>query len=121
MSISRKTAVHAASTSLILLIVLSVCWEIWLAPLRPGGSWLVLKAVPLLLPLRGILHGRRYTCQWTSLLSLLYLAEGSVRTASDTGLSRQLAMIEVVLVVVLFASVIAVIRADRPPKQPIAN
>ena len=37
--------------SLLGLIVLSLCWELWLAPLRPGGSWLVLKALPLFLPL----------------------------------------------------------------------
>ena len=52
-----------ASTSLIALIFLCVAWELWLAPLRPGGSWLVLKALPLLAPLMGILKGRRYTYQ----------------------------------------------------------
>jgi hypothetical protein len=66
-----------------------------LAPLRPGGSMLALKALPLLLPLRGILHGRRYTYQWTSLLVLLYLAEGLVRSHHDLGLSQWLAMAEI--------------------------
>ncbi len=34
--------------SLIALILLSLAWELWLAPLRPGGSWLVLKILRLL-------------------------------------------------------------------------
>src|SRR4051794_1984022 len=31
--------------SLLALIVLGLAWELWLAPLRPGGSWLVLKVL----------------------------------------------------------------------------
>ncbi|HTH40249.1 MAG TPA: DUF2069 domain-containing protein [Rhodocyclaceae bacterium] len=94
-----------SSTSLIALIALSVAWELWLAPLRPGGSMLVLKVVPLLMPLRGILHGRRYTYQWASLLILLYFCEGLVRATSDTvTLSRQLGIAETVLTLAFFAS-----------------
>ena len=69
-----------ASTSLIGLIALCLAWEITLAPLRPGGSWLMLKVLPLLLPLWGILHGRRYTFQWASMLILPYFIEGVVLT-----------------------------------------
>ncbi|MEG2047344.1 MAG: DUF2069 domain-containing protein, partial [Comamonas sp.] len=53
--------------SLLGLIVLSVAWELWLAPLRPGGSWLVLKALPLCIPLAGLLKRRMYTYRWVSL------------------------------------------------------
>ena len=63
----------AASGILIALIFLCVAWELWLAPLRPGGSWLVLKVLPLLAALFGTLRGRRYTYQWASMLSLVYL------------------------------------------------
>ena len=84
-----------ASFSLIALIALCLAWELWLAPLRPGGSMLMLKVLPLLPALRGILHGRRYTYQWMSLLVLLYLAEGLVRSLSDQGASRWLAMAEI--------------------------
>src|SRR5690554_3319940 len=72
-----------AIVSLLALIVLCLTWELWLAPLRPGGSWLVLKVVPLLLPLRGILRGRLYTFQWAAMLSLLYVLEGAVRGMTD--------------------------------------
>jgi uncharacterized membrane protein len=88
--------------SLLGLIVLALAWELRLAPLRPGGSWLVLKALPLLLPLRGILAGRRYTHQWASMLALGYLAEGLVRATSDRGPSARLALLEVALACALF-------------------
>jgi uncharacterized membrane protein len=95
-----------ASASLIALIALCVLWEMWLAPLRPGGSWLVLKALPLLAPLPGILAGRRYTYQWASMLILAYFTEGVVRAWSDTGLSATLAGVEIVLSVVFYACAI---------------
>jgi uncharacterized membrane protein len=103
-----------SSASLIALIALCLAWEIWLAPLRPGGSLLVLKAVPLLAPLFGILRGRRYTHQWTSLLSLPYFAEGIVRATSDTGPSVPLAWLESALALALFAGTVGYARLTRP-------
>jgi uncharacterized membrane protein len=91
-----------ASISLIGLIFLCLAWETTLAPLRPGGSLLVLKIIPLLIPLFGILRGHRYTYQWASMLILLYFTEGVVRAWSDTGFSAQLALAEVGLCVMFF-------------------
>ena len=95
-----------SSAALIALILLCTAWELWLAPLRPGGSMLVLKVVPLLLALFGVLRGKRYTYQWMSMLILLYFTEGSVRATSDSGLSQQLAILETALSVIFFASAI---------------
>jgi uncharacterized membrane protein len=96
---------HAtAVVSLISLIFLSVAWELWLAPLRPGGSWLVLKVLPLLLPLFGILRGKIYTYRWSTLLIWLYFTEGVVRAWSDGGLASQLATLEWVLALIFFVS-----------------
>jgi uncharacterized membrane protein len=105
-----------ASASLLLLIALTVAWELWLAPLRAGGSWLVLKALPLLVPLRGILHGRRYVYQWASMLILAYLTEGIVRSMSESGVSRWLAVVQTGLSLVFFLCVICYARltAGRP-------
>jgi uncharacterized membrane protein len=91
-----------ASTSLILLILLSLAWELVLAPAKPGGSMLVLKAVLLLLPLFGILRGKRYTYQWASMYILIFFTEGVVRAWSDVGLSSTLALIEAGLTVIFF-------------------
>lgn len=96
--------------SLLALIALSVAWELWLAPLRPGGSWLVLKALLLLLPLRGVLRGNLYTLQWSSMFILLFLAEGVVRGMTDTGVSASLAWIETALSVVFFFATIFYLR-----------
>ena len=54
------------------LIVLSLAWELLISPLRPGGSWLALKALPLCLPLAGLLKNRMYTYRWVSMLVWLY-------------------------------------------------
>lgn len=91
-----------ASASLLALIVLLLAWELWLAPLHPGGSWLVLKVVPLLLAVAGILKGRRYTYQWAAMLILFYFIEGVVRMFSNTGLAAALARIETGLALVFF-------------------
>ena len=101
---------QAASASLIALILLCIAWEMWLAPLRPGGSWLVLKTLPLLAPLFGILHARRYTHQWASLLSLAYFMEGAVRATTETGHSQLLALAEVGLTLTFFAATVAYAR-----------
>ena len=92
-----------AVLALLALIVLAVAWELFLAPLRPGGSWLVLKVVPLLIVLRGVLRADNYTLQWSTLLVWAYFTEGVVRAASDAGLSAQLALVEVLLTVIYFA------------------
>ncbi len=98
---SRQLAVG----SLVALIALCLAWELWLAPLRPGGSWLVLKVLPLTLPLAGLLKNRMYTYRWLSLLVWLYAAEGAVRLTSDQNpLSALLAGIELLLCVVLFVA-----------------
>ncbi|MDY0073811.1 MAG: DUF2069 domain-containing protein [Thauera sp.] len=104
-----------ASVSLLALIVLCVLWEGWLAPLRPGGSWLMLKALPLLGAVFGILRGRRYTHQWLSMLSLLYLTEGVVR-AGDGGGVGPLAWLEAVLALVLFLSTMFYARYSAPSR-----
>lgn len=102
-----------AVCSLIALIMLSLAWELLLAPLRPGGSFLVLKAVVLLLPLMGVLRQRVYTYQWSSMFILAFFAEGVMRAWSDSGLSQTLALVEVLLTVCYFTSVVLFVRAIR--------
>jgi len=106
-----------SAISLIALIFLCVAWELWLAPIRPGGSLLALKALPLLLPLMGILKGRRYTYQWAPMLVLAYFTEGVARAWSDTGLSAWLAGAEVTLSVVFFFAAIYYAKFSAPSRQ----
>ena len=102
-----------ASASLIALTFLCLLWESILAPIKPGGSLLMLKALPLLLPLFGILRGRIYTYQWTSLMVLAYFCEGVVRAWSERGVGRTLAVAEIALSVTLFASVVLFVWTSR--------
>lgn len=102
-----------SSATFIALILLCVSWELVLAPLRPGGSWLVLKAVPLLFALRGVLHGRRYTYQWACLLVCLYLGEGLTRAWTDAPPARGLAILEAIIALAFLASAMFHVRATR--------
>jgi len=107
-------AIRLAATALLLaLIALCLLWELWLAPLRPGGSLMALKALPLALPLAGIWSGRRYTYQWTSLLILAYFAEGATRAWGESGLTRGLAGLEIALSVAYFAAAVSYVRCSR--------
>ena len=107
-----------SSISLIALIFLCLAWELWLAPLRPGGSGLAMKVLPLLLPLMGILKGRRYTYQWAPMLILAYFSEGVMRAWSEHGLSQVLALGEIALSVVFFFAAIYYAKFSAPPHRP---
>ena len=111
----------AASAALVALIGLCLAWELWLAPLRPGGSLIALKALPLALPLPGILSGKRYTYQWSSMLILAYLAEGVTRAWGETGVSQELSFLEIVLSAAFFAAAVSYARLTqgRSPPAPV--
>jgi uncharacterized membrane protein len=101
-----------AVASLLALIVLSLAWELVLAPIRPGGSPVIaaIKALPLCFPLAGLLRRRMYTYRWLSLLVWFYFTDGVVRAWSDRGLSSQLALAEIALCLVLFAACVMHVR-----------
>jgi len=94
----------ASSAALALEII---CWELWLAPLRPGGSMLALAALPLvgmaLCAWRDSIYGLQLSC----MMILVYLAEGVVRAMTEKGASQVLAGIEIILVLVFFAASLA--------------
>lgn len=114
--------------SLLALIVLGLGWELWWAPLREGGSWWVIKVLPLTIPLAGLLKNRMYTYRWLSLLVWLYFTEGIVRATTESGLSGALAWGQVVLCVLLFVACALHVRlrlkaaaaqsTTTPPAQP---
>jgi uncharacterized membrane protein len=113
-----RTLQLVAAASLAALIILCLAWELWLAPLRPGGSLLALKALALALPLTGIFSGKRYTYQWSSMLILAYFAEGVTRAWSETGMSRNLALAEVLLSLVFFVAAVSYARATQARGHP---
>ncbi len=85
------------------LLALLIAWIGWLSPPRalPISVALFLMTVPLLFPLRGLLHGKPYTFAWASFLSLFYFIHGVVEAYSSPE-DRYLALLEVVLSMVFY-------------------
>ena len=103
------------------LIVLGVAWEMVLAPIRPGGSLLALKVLPLCWPLAGILKNRMYTYRYMSLMVWLYFTEGATRAWSDRPPGNYLALVEVALCIVLFVACALHVRLRLKYAPPAAH
>lgn len=108
-----RAAWWVATAALVALIFLCVAWELFLAPIKPGGSWLVLKVLPLMAALFGVLRARRYTFKWTTLAIWFYVAEGAARAWTDGGLSSRLAAIELALAFAYFGAAVTYLRSTR--------
>ncbi|MFZ4062732.1 MAG: DUF2069 domain-containing protein [Polynucleobacter sp.] len=91
------------------LFILCVCWEWFISPLRPGGSWLILKGIPLLFAIPGIWRGKVYTMQWATMLILLYITEGLVRIL-ETGANVWLAALETLLATIGFVCLLIYLK-----------
>lgn len=100
----------AAVGSVLALIALSLAWELVLAPIKPGGSSIALKALPLCIPLAGLLKHRMYTYRALSLWIWLYFTEGVVRAGSDRAPSSYYALAEVALCLLIFVACVVHIR-----------
>jgi uncharacterized membrane protein len=107
-----------AVASVLGLIVLGLAWELWLAPLRPGGSFWAIKVLPLCLAFPGLLKRRMYTYRWTSLLVWLYFLEGAVRATSERGRAVPLASLEVLLSLALFVACALHVRLRLRTAKP---
>lgn len=122
MKSSQKLFHWGAILSLASLVLLCVLWEMLLAPLHPNGSWMVLKAVPLLIPLYGVIRRDVYTLQWSSMMILLYFTEGVVRAYSDQSpVSAALAWIEVGLVCIYFLCSVLYLRPYKQAAKRLAK
>lgn len=111
-----------AIVSLVALIGWLVAWETVVAPLTPGGSWVALKALPLLIPLGGVIRRDIYTLQWSSMVILIYFTEGAVRAWSDANpLSQMMAWGEIVLVCVYFTCALLFLRPYKKAAKRIAK
>jgi len=94
-----------AFVSAVLLCLLCIAWEWFISPLRPNGSWMALKFIPLGLMLPGLYRGKNYQSQATSMIVLLYFLEGSARLF-EPGLNWIMASLEVLLSSVIFYAVL---------------
>jgi len=104
--------------SLLGLITLGLVWELWLAP--TGSGTLAIKVLPLALGLPGVLRHRMHTYRWLSLLVWLYVAEGVVRSTTEAGAARALAVAEIALCLLLFTAATVYIRRRLRRPAPAA-
>ncbi|MEN9772663.1 MAG: hypothetical protein RJA58_1306 [Pseudomonadota bacterium] len=94
------------------LIAFGLAWELVLDPLRPGGSWLALKVLPLVIALPGLWKAKMPTFRWMSLMVWLYVGEALVRIIGLTEIERQLAWNSLALSLVLTAAILMGARAQ---------
>ncbi len=113
-TIAWTRALAVAAT--LALIGLCLAWELWLAP--TGRGTLAVKALPLIVPLVGLVRMRLYTYRWMSLLVWLYVAEGSVRASSERGTGASLATLEVALAIAIFIACAVHVRARLRNAKP---
>ena len=95
-------------------LALLTAWYGWLVPPRHVPVALVLLVVltPLLFPLRGMLHGRRYTFSWSCFLALLYFTHG-VMEAYSSDIERPLGLLEVLFTCCWFLAAMGYVRLGR--------
>ncbi len=105
-----RRLLQLANAAVLALALLEILWEAWLAPLRPGGSWLALKALPLAILAPGLARGAVRARNLAVLLLLFYFTEGIVRAVSEAGRSAWLAGCAATLAAVAF---VALFLADR--------
>ena len=84
------------------LLILLLAWNTWLAPSRyfPTALVLIVLVVPLLVPLRGLLHGRVYTHSWVTFLAVFYMTLGIAEAVANPA-QRYLAVLETVFSLML--------------------
>ena len=104
---------RVAFFGVVALTLLCVLWELWLAPLRPGGSWLVLKALPLALMIAPVARGNRKALQVLALLLPFYVAEGIVRGWSESGRHALVAWSAATVALSTFAAALVRLRGRR--------
>lgn len=109
-----------ATAAFIDLFILCVAWEWFISPLRPGGSWLILKGVPLLFTIQGLWNGKVYTMQWASMLILLYITEGLARIL-ETGANFWMALIETTLATIGFVCLLIYLKPIKKEAKALAK
>ncbi len=94
------------------LIAFGLAWELFLDPIRPGGSWLALKVLPLVIALPGLWKAKMPTFRWMSLMVWLYVGEALVRIIGLTEIERQLAWNSLALSLGLTTAILMGARAQ---------
>lgn len=104
---------HIALISYFALMATLIAWILY-APHSdnfPTASMLLIATVPLLFPLRGMLHGKPYTHAWISFLMLFYFSHGIGEAYSAEQLSLY-AWLEIIFSGLCFSSAIIFVKLN---------
>jgi uncharacterized membrane protein len=104
---------RAAVASIFALALTELLWETLLAPLRPGGSWLALKALPLAMLWLALARGSHKARQAASLLLPIYFGEALVRALSEAGRHALVAATAAALAGIAFGALLMSFRRGR--------
>lgn len=118
--LSKDKYVLIASAATLDLIIVCIAWEWFISPLRPGGSWLILKALPLAVMLPGLWRAKVYTMQWGTMLILIYTTEALVRI-SESGWNFWMALLELVFSVIIFICLLLYLKPIKAEAKAKAN
>lgn len=115
---NSKPAQWMATTAFLTLIFFLIYRIGWLSPPKelPKFMVLILLVGPLMLPLRGILHGRLYTFGWAMFLALFYFTVG-VLYAADTDGRWQGILVALLSILWFTGSVIYVRKEGQAGRQ----
>lgn len=110
---ARSIARWAALSAYFALLSMILAWYAWLSPpgKLPTALVLILLALPLLLPLRGLLYARVYTHQWTIFLALFYFLLGAASAAVPD--ERVFGVAVILSSLSLFTACVAFVRLSR--------
>ncbi len=114
--IKASTLHKAAVTAYLSLFVLLMAWLLWLDPPDEALRSIALITLvgPLLIPLRGVLYGRRYTVAWSTIIILIYFVHG-VTSVAVSGPGRWLGMAEIALAAIYFTTAVSYVRLSSRP------
>lgn len=95
------------------LLATILLWHAWLKPpgKYPVALILAILLLPLLAPMRGLLHGRAYTHAWASMLSLFYFCLGIVHAWTEA--SRAYGILLTAFSLMFFSGAIFYVRYSR--------
>ena len=109
-----KVSRYATQIGYFGLLAVLMNWITWISPpvQIPRGFLLIVLVVPLLFPLRGLLHGKTYTHAWTSFLTMFYFTVG-VDIAYNNDPDRWLALLVVLFSMLLFMGCIFYAKYEK--------
>lgn len=107
---SRLFYANLCAFLLFCFIFFLMLWESVLAPIRPGGSWLILKSLPLCFAFWGILKGEKRSFQKLALILQFYFLESLVRVFDPFPVNL-MAALEFLFSILLFILLVLFLKA----------